>query len=438
MTTSLLSPPLPQAKAGSRALQALIRHRHILAALSALHAELGDVFRLSLPGFKPVVMAGPEANRFVLTPGRDDLRWRNEGDPVVTLLRQGLLVVDGEQHDQLRQVMDPALHRTMLVDYVAAMVACTDRVTATWPEGQPRDMLVEMRRIALLILMKTMFQVDLYPDLERLWQPILKTLAYISPGPWLIWPGMPRPGYRRAIRRMDDYLLRLIRTRRQTAIEANDLLGRLIAMPGMSDDLIRDQMLTMLIAGHDTGTALLAWTLYLLGAHPPVLERLRAELDSELGAQAITFKSIGQLKYLDWVIKESLRLYPPIHAGMRRAAVDLTFQGFHIPAGTRILYSIYLTHRHPAYWPEPDRFDPERFSPEQNRARVAHTYVPFGGGPRNCIGAAFGLVEAKVVLTRLLQQFDVQLVHHKVQPHMGATLEPHPGVYMRVRRRREG
>lgn len=106
---------------------------------------------------------------------------------------------------------------------------------------------------------------------------------------------------------------------------------------------------------------------------------------------------------------------------MRRAAVDLTFQGFHIPAGTHIMYSIYLTHRHPAYWPEPERFDPERFSPAQNRARAAHTYVPFGGGPRNCIGAAFGLIEARVVLTRLLQQFEVKLVHNKVHPRMGAT-----------------
>jgi cytochrome P450 len=192
----------------------------------------------------------------------------------------------------------------------------------------------------------------------------------------------------------------------------------------------------MLIAGHDTGTALLAWTLYLLGRHPEALARLQDDIDTVLGDRVPGYQELKRLHYLEQVIKESLRLYPPIHLGQRIAAIDLTFQDYHIPAGTRVIYSIYLTHRDQDYWPEPARFDPDRFSLEKNRRQTPHTYIPFGGGARNCIGAGFGLVEAKVVLARLIQQFELTLIEDQIHPHMGATLEPRPGVIMRTRYRR--
>jgi cytochrome P450 len=235
---------------------------------------------------------------------------------------------------------------------------------------------------------------------------------------------------------MDDYQFHLIRARRNAPDRGDDLLSLLVAIPGLSDDLIRDQLLTMLIAGHDTSTALLAWTLYLLGRHPEALARLQAEIDTVLGDRAPGYQELKQLHYLEQVIKESLRLYPPIHLGQRIAAADLIFQDYHIPAGTRVIYSIYLTHRDQNYWPEPARFDPERFSLEKNQRQTPHTYIPFGGGVRNCIGAGFGLVEAKVVLARLIQQFELTLIEGRVHPHLGATLEPRPGVMMRIRYRR--
>lgn len=428
-------PPSPTVKAGLRTLQALVRHRNILAALEALHQELGNVFRITLPNFNPVVVVGPEANKFLLVTDRNDFRWRLETDPVTNLLRHGLLVEDNIHHDQLRRRMEPALHRNMLIKYVDTMRACTDQIINTWPNGIQLDMLVEMRRIALLILIKSLYRVDFSPNLNRLWPAILGNIDYISPGPWLVWPGIPRPGYKKARQQLDAWLYEIIQARRAHVGKANDLLGLLINTPGMSDDLIRDQLLTMLIAGHDTSTALLAWTLYLLGRHPNIMNRLQNEIDTIAGEDMPTYKTVGQLKYLDQILKESLRLYPPIHAGMRLAATDLTFQGFHIPAGTRVMYSIYLSHRQAEYWPEPDKFDPERFNPEQNRTRTPLTYMPFGGGPRNCIGAAFGLVESKIVLTRIFQKFQLKLTQTKVHPHMGATLEPRPGVLMQVQHR---
>jgi cytochrome P450 len=201
--------------------------------------------------------------------------------------------------------------------------------------------------------------------------------------------------------------------------------------------LIRNQMLTMLIAGHDTSTALLAWTLLHLGQYPEVAQRVRSEVDAVVGQQIPTQDSVADLEYLDRVLSETLRLYPPIHIGNRIAATDIEYENYRIPKGTRVVYSIYLTHRHRDYWEDPHAFDPDRFAPENRRSIPPYAFLPFGGGPRNCIGAAFAQVEAKIVLSRILQRFDLELVSDHIRPHMGATLEPHPGVRMRVRERRE-
>jgi cytochrome P450 len=434
-------PAIPSATLSTawHALNAWQRGGHILGALEAVHEELGDVFRLPLPGFDGIFLVGPEANKFLLTEARDHFRWRAEDDPVTRLLKHGLLVEDGETHHALRGMMTPAFHKNRLAGYIEIMQRRTDQVTDGWHDGDHIDLLVEMRRIALLILMDTLFAEDFSQQLAALWHAILRTIRYISPGPWLVWPGIPRPGYRRALRQMDEYLYRLISHRRgslatENTNMADDLLSQLIAS-GMSDDLIRDQLLTLLIAGHDTSTAQLAWSLYLLLTHKDILAGVRAELAGIEDDGPLTSAQIKQMEYLDCVLKETARLYPPIHLGSRIAASDLSFRGYRIPAGTRVLYSIYLTHRQKQYWSQPERFDPERFNGEPANRRPAYAYVPFGGGPRNCIGAAFAQVEAKVVLARILQQFDLHFAGRTVRPRMRATLEPSPGVLVKVRRR---
>jgi cytochrome P450 len=336
------------------------------------------------------------------------------------------------------------LQRPRVLEHIPAFWRYTDQITEGWRDGETRDMLVEMRRIALLILMGTVFEVDFAPDMARMWHSILLLLEYISPGLWIIWPDMPRPKYRHAIEEMDTYLYGIIRRRREDLATSGrppnpgDLLGRLIVAPGMSDDLIRDQVLTLLIAGHDTSTASLSWTLYLLGKHPEALARLQAEVDAVLTStdEPLQADQLGRLSYLDLVFKEALRMYPPIHVGNRRTSQDMTIAGYAVPAGTRVMYSIFLSHRDRDFWPDPERFSPERFERGQDEKRPPLTYVPFGGGPRNCIGASFAQIEAKVVLARIVQCFDLQLLNgDKVRPYMGATLEPRPGVLMRIRRR---
>lgn len=408
--------PEPDAHAGVAALKAMMEGRSIMPALTVFHRQLGDVFRISAGAFQPVVMAGPEACRFILITARDQLSWRPEHDPVAHLLRRGLLMQDGAEHDHLRRTMNPALHRGMLDGYIAAMLRRTDQIVGGWSAGQPIDMLAEMRRLALLVLMDTVFGMDIEPEIVRLLPAIIRTVEFISPGAWVIWPDVPRWGYQAQIAKLDAYLYQVIAIRREHPTGGSDLISLLINA-GMDDELIRDQLITMLIAGHDTSTALLSWALYLMGAHPEAMQRAR-----------------GDAEYLDQVISETLRLYPPIHIGNRIAMTDLEFNGFEIAAGTRVTYSIYLTHRHAIYWVEPDRFDPERFAPSVPKP-PQYVYLPFGGGPRNCIGMMFAQVEARVILGRLLETVDFELVNKHVHPHMGATLEPRPNVLMRIQHR---
>jgi cytochrome P450 len=432
-------PPQPLPTAGSetglRVLRELARQRSLLAALEIMHEEVGDIFQITLPSFRPAVVVGPEWNRYVLVTDRDKFLWRIESDPVVRLLRHGLLVEDGQSHDDLRALMEPGLNRRQVNNQIEAMCGYTDDILAQWPDGGQMDMLVEMRRVALLILMGTLFGVEFMPDMERLWRPILRAISYISPGLWVVWPGAPRRGYKGPLQDLDHYLYQVIRNRRSNPGGSADWLTRLIDS-GMSDNLIRDQMLTMLIAGHDTSTALLAWALYLLGRHPESLALAQAEVGAALDLEPPSVENLRELPYLEGVIKEALRLYPPIHVGNRMADSPILSRGYAIPANTRVMYSIYLSHRDESHWPEATCFRPERFDRSQRPLQPPLTYVPFGGGPRNCIGATFAQIEAKVVLARILQKFDLALVSKKVRPYMGATLEPRPGVTMFVTRRR--
>lgn len=440
-----ISPPSGDGQTGLKILQGMLRDRSLLTALSLMRKYVGNAFQIPLPGFKPVVMAGPESNRKILVTERGKLRWRNEGDPVTKLLRNGVLVVDGEQHDELRAQMEPDLQRRHVYAHIPVFWKDTERVCKAWADGNTYDMLVEMRKIALLILFGALFRVDFFTDLDRMWGPILDLIKMISPGPWILFPGMPlMPRYRRARQVMDAYLYDLIHRRRSelagspNAEASEDLLSHLVSSQQMNDDLIRDQLLTMLIAGHDTSTALLAWALYLLGDHPEIMKAVQNEVDNVLTDphEVPNTDQLDKMVLLDQVIKEALRLYPPIHVGNRKVVQELTLQGYKVPAGERLMCSIYLSHRDPEHWQDADEFKPERFDHRHPEKPPAFTYLPFGGGPRNCIGAAFAQVESKVVLSRLLHHYDLELLNaDEIVPYMGATLEPRPGVLMRVHKR---
>ncbi|MDP2990136.1 MAG: cytochrome P450, partial [Kiritimatiellota bacterium] len=241
---------------GRAALRALLKEKSPLGPLKVMAKHVGRFFQIPIPGFRPYVVFGPEAVRKVLITERDKVLWRNT-DPVTDLLDRGVLVVDGEEHDKYRALMEPPLQPACLDGYTQMMIAQTDRVTSQWQDGETVDMLVESRKVALLIIMQTLFSRDIWDDLPRLWNPIAKAIEYISPGAWIIWRNIPRFGFRKPLKVLDDYLFGIIEDRRKEKGKNNDLLQHLMDA-GLTDKVIRDQMLTMMIAGHDTSTALLA------------------------------------------------------------------------------------------------------------------------------------------------------------------------------------
>jgi len=416
---------------GRLALQSFLKHRSPLGPLKVMAERMGRFFQIPLPGFKPYIVFGPEANRKVLVTEREKVLWRNH-DPVADLLRRGVLVTDGDEHDHHRKLMEPSLHPSQLDGYAGMMIEKTAQIAAEWQDGQNVDMLVESRKIALLIIMQALFSKDVWDDLPQIWAPILKAIEYISPGAWILWRKIPRLGYRKQLKVLDEYLYSIISDRRRLARDRDglstvrrlpsDLLQHLIDA-GLDDNTIRDQMLTMLIAGHDTSTALLSWVFVLLGQHPETHQQLVTELEHD-----------ERPPLLDQVIKEALRLYPPIHIGNRMVAEDLEFEGSTVPSGARMFYSIYLTHRDLSIWENADEFCPARF--EHGRKTPPFSFVPFGGGPRACIGAAFGQAEARMILAYLLKNFEfAPLNADEIRPHMGATLEPRPGVIMKISRK---
>lgn len=415
----------PDAETGLEALRSLYRSRSLIGPLRVMAERVGRFFQIPLPGFKPYLVFGPENVRKVLISEKQKFLWRNN-DPVRDVLRQGVLVTDGDEHDRYRSLMEPMLHPSALPQYRQMVLQQTERVAATWADGQKVDMLIEGRKIALLIVMQALFSVDVWNDIDLLWKPIIKVIEYISPGLWIIWRKIPRPGYKRSFKIIDDYLYNIITTRRNASEPKHDLLQHLIDA-GLSDDIIRDQMLTMLIAGHDTSTALFAWVFAMLAQNPATHQELVLALD--------TTEPSATPRLLEDVIKETLRLYPPIHIGNRIMAEDVTFgEGETIPKGQRMFYSIYLTQRDPAQWKDPDDFCPSRFSSGERSAALS--YIPFGGGNRSCIGSAFGLMEARVTIAHLLRTVAFEPLNaDKIRLHMGATLEPHPGVLMRVRQK---
>src|SRR5690349_17970496 len=190
---------------GRAALQSLLREGSPLGPLKVMGKQIGRFFQIPLPGFRPFVVFGPEANRKLLVTERNKVLWRNT-DPVTDLLRRGVLIVDGEEHDHYRGLMELSLHPSQLPAYTQMMISQTDRVTATWKEGETVDMLVEGRKIALLIILQALFGKDAWDDLPQIWRPILKAIKFISPGPWIFWRKMPRFGFKRDLKRLDDYL----------------------------------------------------------------------------------------------------------------------------------------------------------------------------------------------------------------------------------------
>jgi cytochrome P450 len=365
------------------------------------------------------------------------------------LLGEGLLISEGELWRRQRRIAAPAFHNKRITELVATMASCTESTLARWRSTTgPFDVAAEMMALTLNIIARTMFSTDVSREVEAA-RRLMNIGMTLRPSmldlfglpEWL--PRRQPAACRRAIAEFDALVARLLAERRTDGIDRGDLLSMLLAArdpetgEGMSDKQLRDEILTIFLAGHETTANVLSWTWYLLARHPEAETRLHDELDRVLGGRMPNFTDLAELKWTRMVVEEAMRLYPPAHAIARTAIREDRIGGVRVPTGATISISMYVTHRNPNLWPEPDRFDPERFAPAAVAQRHRFAYLPFGGGPRICIGNSFAIAEAQVVVAAIAQRYRLRLAAgHEVRPIARVTLRPKDGVWVTLEPRR--
>jgi cytochrome P450 len=359
---------------------------------------------------------------------------------------EGLVFSDGELWRRQRQLIQPAFHRERIAAMAAMMVDTTAEMLDRWahaPGGRAIDVAAEMSTLTLEIVSKALFGTDLGAEKGEFTGAVTAAMAYANHltnhfmTPPLFVPTRANRQGRRAIARVDGIVWRIIERRRRDAGAREDLLGMLISArdvetnAAMSDKQLRDEVVTFLVAGHETTALALTWAWHLLAHHPEPEERLHAEVDAVLNGRTPTVADLAALPYARMVLEESMRLYPPVWATARETRAADQIGGMAVPARATITLSPYVTHRHPALWTDPERFDPDRFSPERSAERPEFAYFPFGGGPRGCVGRLFAMMEGQIVLAMIAARFQLHSVPGRpVEADPILTLRPRYGLQM--------
>jgi cytochrome P450 len=414
-------------------------------------ARRGDAVSFRFGLSRVVLLSHPDLIEGVLVAHAADFRKSAGTLRLRSLLGDGLLTSDGETWRRQRRLAQPAFHRARIEGYARRMVEQAISVLDTWQDGETRDIHQELMELTLQIACATLFGADVSADLPAVraanlvlshhFQSRLGSLLF------LLADSVPTPGNRRyqaAVRALDGVVYRMIADHRRNGVDRGDLLSMLLAArdnepsPGsqawLSDAEVRDTVMTFLLAGHETTALTLAWACYLLDQNPAAAERLRAELEQELHGRSPALADLPRLPYLDAVVSETLRLYPPAYLMGRQALRDLAIGGYPIRRGSTVLISQYVVQRDPRWFDEPDSFRPERWLD----GRLIHelprfAYFPFGGGQRQCIGSTFALVEANLLLAIIAQRVRLRLVDaHPVEPQAVVTLRPRHGIRMTI------
>ncbi len=406
----------------------------------------GDVVRYRVVSTRMYLLAHPDHVQHVLHDSHRNYDKNNLDYAILRrLMGNGLLTSEGALWRRQRKLMAPMFHRQRVAAFGSLIVDLTlnmlDRWQAMAKSGEPFDVAAEMARLALAIVAKALFTADVSDEAEEIGRAMTLLNRQMAEFSLLdLIPVIPLPRKRRS-RVASDTLRRvvgkIVAERRRSFQRSEDLLSMLLdaqdADSGerMSEQQVYDEVLTLLVAGHETTANALAWTWYLLSQHPRAEAALHDELAGVLGGSPPTVTDLPKLNYTRMVIEESMRLYPPAWIVSRNTIADDEIGGYRVPRGTTVMLCSFITHRHPGFWEEPERFDPEHFSAERSNGRPSYAYFPFGGGPRVCIGNGFAMTEAQLVLATVAQRYRLKLLPgHPVEPHPLITLRPRHGILM--------
>ncbi len=411
--------------------------------LHELSMTYGDVARWRGP-FTIYLISNPEIVRFILTQSyprfiKDTIDYR----VVARTLGRGLVTNEGDDWARQRKLMQPVFSNRAVNGFDAVINDRTATMLQRWHTiGADETVWLEreMSRVTYQVVCATLFgsDIDHYAD------EIADIVAAVNQHPQqlrsilTLYPWLPIPSNRRFARlkrRLDEIVDGIVAARREQPSANGDIVDRLLAArdensgQGMSTAQMRDELITLMLAGHETSATALVWTLYLLSRNPEVEHELLAELEQVLGGRAATSTDLANTPYLKQVVQESMRLYPPVWGIARKSTQDETFGDYRIPAQSYLSIGIYSMQRNPAFWHDPLRFDPSRFAPNRNDDRHPYCYIPFSAGPRACIGASMAMLEIQLVLAQILQQFKVTpRPDHPIETHAAVTLKPKHGV----------
>lgn len=422
------------------------------------HRDYGDFAMLRFGPLRMVLVNDADAVHHVLTRNHKNYKKSRNYQGLKLFLGEGLLTSEGEFWRRQRKLAAPAFHHQALVGFAEQMAESTELMLERWQalhdaaesESPVLDVHAEMMRLTFRIVGQTLFSTDVEGEAQAIGDALAFALDhadhYVSSvvrlPPWVPTPRNTR--FRQARRTLDELVFRIVDDRRKALAEGrpvpNDLLGMLMratddADGRMTNQQLRDEVMTLVLAGHETTANALSWTLYLLSKHPDVERRLVREVREVLDGRAPTFADMPRLAYAERVIQESMRLYPPAWAFEREAVAADQLGGYGIEPGTMVAIVPFTMHRNTKYWSNPEGFDPDRFAPEHADSRPKCAYIPFGDGARVCIGRSFAMMEAKIILAMLVQRFTLPLVSgHPIEMDARITLRPKHGIKVRLER----
>ena len=417
-----------------------------LGFATRLAREHGDVARFRLVNREAWLLSAPQAVERVLVSNprnyaKHAFFWRK----VEAIFGRGLLTNEGDDWRRQRRLVQPAFHHDRIADYARIMVDATLERMAGWSDGEPKDVRAEMTSITFRVVARTLFDAEVAEDAAEIaaaFDTGIEEIARRIRQPVLLPDWVPTTGnrrYRSAVRRMDRLVYRIIDEHRDGR-DRGDLLSALLQVTDedgrpMSDRQLRDETITMLLAGHETTALALTWTWWLLSQHPDAVARLEEEVDM-LGRPP-TVADLSRLGYTERVVRETLRLFPPAYSFGREALADDEILGWPVRAGTTLFVFPWVLHRDPRFFPDPLRFDPDRWTDAFERALPRHAYLPFGSGPRMCIGREFARMELALIVAAVAQRYRLEWGAVPPVPMASITLRPTGGLRATVRRRWE-
>ena len=440
--TTLQELPLPPGPKGHFILGVMREFNNDTLGFIERCRKYGDVVRTRFLYVHAYFLYNPEDIEALLTTNAKSFRKAGSlrSPFFARLVGNGLVTSEGDFWRRQRRLAQPAFHRQRISSYGEVMVAYAQRAIATWRSGVMFDISREMNRLTLEIVVKTLFDADVSNDADHvgaILSEVVKPFASQATLKWILDNRLPTPGHRRyfnAVSEIDKIVFRIISERRASKSDQGDLLSMLLQAQDddgsqMTDAQLRDEVMTLFLAGHETTALTLSWSWYLLATHPEAEQKFHAELDQVLQGHLPTVDDLRKLTYTEMIAKESMRLYPPAYAVGREALEEIEIRGFRVPKGSQVFAFQWVTHRDERYFENPNAFDPDRWRPENAERLPKYAYFPFGGGPRQCIGNYFAMMEIVLLLATIGQRFKFSLAtDHKVEVLPVLSLRPKDGI----------